>query len=130
MQDCIFCKIIKGEIPCYKVYEDKNVLAFLDIKPATKGHTLVIPKKHFKTIYETDDKSLTSLVLAIKKLAPKIQEALNARGIHLVVAGEDVPHTHVHIIPRFENDGIKWPDTKDLKKEDAENIIKKIKEHV
>lgn len=130
MEDCIFCKIAKGIIPCYKIYEDKDTMAFLDIKPATKGHTLIIPKEHFPTLYETDDTVLTHLIMTVKNIAPKIQKALNAKGMHITIAGEDVPHTHIHIIPRYENDGIKWPKTENLEKEDAEKIIKTIKKFV
>jgi histidine triad (HIT) family protein len=127
MKDCIFCKIIKGKIPCYKVYEDKNVLAFLDVNPANPGHTLVVPKKHSANMYEAKDAVVKKLIIAVKNLAPKIKQALNAKTVHITIAGDDVPHTHIHIIPRFENDGIKWPEPKKYKEGEAEAVANKIK---
>jgi len=75
MEDCIFCKIVKGEIPCSKVYEDENVLAFLDIAPVHKGHTLVIPKKHFETILDIPEQELKGLILAVKKVVIAVEKA-------------------------------------------------------
>ncbi len=117
-EDCIFCKIVKGEIPSSKVYEDEDVFAFLDIGPVHKGHTLVIPKKHFETILDIPENELKELILAIKKIANAVEKGVNADGFVITMsnrkaAGQVVPHVHFHIIPRFENDGLKfWPQGK------------------
>ena len=96
--DDVFSKIIKGEIPCYKIYEDEKNLAFLDISPETKGHTLVIPKVNVDKIYELEDEDYISLFLAVKKVAKRIEEVLGERVI-MKVMGTDVPHAHVHLMP-------------------------------
>ncbi len=111
MSDCIFCKIVAGEIPSLKVYEDDDVLAFLDIKPATKGHTLVIPKQHAEDVFEISENALQKVVVAGKKLSIRIRDILKADGIRLSqsngrVAGQDIMHFHLHIIPRYKNDGL------------------------
>ena len=113
MQDCIFCKLVKGEIPSAKVYEDKDVLAFLDIGPVNKGHTLVIPKKHYETIWEIPDKTLEVLITKSKTISKAIEKALKADGVNIMIsnrkaAGQLVPHAHIHIIPRHEGDGFKY----------------------
>ena len=110
MQDCIFCKIAKGEIPATKIYEDNDTISFLDIAPVNKGHTLVITKNHYEILTNTPDQILNSLILATKKSANAVVRALNAEGYNLLmnnkkVSGQIVPHIHFHIIPRFENDG-------------------------
>jgi histidine triad (HIT) family protein len=116
MENCLFCKIVKGEIPSLKVYEDADVYAFLDINPANIGHTLVIPKKHTATIFEIDEKSLQKVMAVVKKLAQRIIDRTGAHGINILQnngqqAGQLVHHFHFHIIPRFENDHIiiKYP---------------------
>ncbi|NCO04831.1 MAG: HIT family protein [Candidatus Magasanikbacteria bacterium] len=108
--DCIFCKIINGDIPNYTVYEDDHVLAFLDIHPHAKGHTVVIPKQHADTIFGLDDEYTQALMLGTQKAMEKIQEALGPEGFnvgwnHNEIAGQAVPHLHVHILPRWKNDG-------------------------
>ncbi len=108
MENCIFCKIIKNEIPCTKIYEDRNTLAFLDIAPAAKGHTLVIPKKHFETINQADKSTLSSLAETLKKVSSALIN--NAEGLTVLqnnkeVAGQLIPHIHFHLIPRNKNDG-------------------------
>lgn len=108
--DCIFCKIRDGEIPSYKVYEDEHVLAFLDITQGTKGHTLIIPKKHFKNVYELDQETAEKVFSVVPKLANAIKEAFNPIGLN-VVNNNDEPlqsvfHFHMHLIPRYENDGM------------------------
>ncbi|MEA2112992.1 MAG: HIT family protein [Patescibacteria group bacterium] len=118
MNDCLFCKIVSGEIPCHKVYEDKNFLAFLDINPANLGHTLIIPKKHSKNILEMDDELSKEMIIIIKKISKKIKTSLKSDGINILMnneagAGQIIFHTHVHIIPRFLDDGLKhWPSKK------------------
>ncbi len=122
MTDCIFCKIAKGEIPCNKVYEDESTLAFLDIEPVAKGHTLVIPKKHFETMDEMDEET----VLATQKTVQKIAKALLKfnKGYNVIQnnkpeAGQEIPHIHYHIIPRNKEDEIffTWPKMETSKEE-------------
>lgn len=135
MEDCIFCKIIKGDIPSAKVYEDDRVMAFLDIGPANKGHTLVVPKKHSKNILEDDLEDLNACMNTVQKVAMAIIRAVNAGGFNLITntnktAGQVISHTHFHIIPRFENDGLKhWPQGK-YKDGEMEEIQKKIVENI
>lgn len=94
----VFSKIVAGEIPCYKIYEDDKVMAFLDIHPETKGHTLVIPKIEVDKIYDLDDETYVALMLAAKKIARHMEDVLGTRIIWKVV-GTDVPHTHIHLEP-------------------------------
>lgn len=106
--DCIFCKIVEGEIPSYKIYEDENVLAFLDITQGTKGHTLVIPKKHVKNVYELDEKTASDIFKVVPKIANALKKAFNPIGLN-IVQNNDKPlqsvfHFHIHLIPRYEND--------------------------
>ena len=110
---CLFCKIISGEIPSQKIYEDDAVLAILDIAQTTKGHTLVMPKKHYENVLEMPEDEYTVLMLQVQKLAQKIVANLEANGVNILAntneaAGQTIPHAHVHIIPRYdENDGLK-----------------------
>ena len=105
MADCIFCKIIKKEIPAAVVFENNNVLAFLDINPVNKGHVLVIPKTHHETYFETPDELLSEMAPIIKKLGKAVKKATNCDFVAIVVYGLDVPHTHIHVVPRFHGDG-------------------------
>lgn len=111
MSDCIFCKIIKGEIPSYKVYEDEYVYAFLDIAKDTFGHTLVIPKKHCKNIFDCEDLYLSKVILAVKKIADHYVKNCGFDGVNIINANEEcaeqsVFHLHFHILPRKNNDGL------------------------
>ena len=128
MTDCIFCKIAKKEIPSEIVYEDKKIFAFLDINPVSDGHTLVIPKEHHEKITDTPDELLSRLFIKSKELMKKIKTATEADYIAVSVIGIDVPHFHIHLIPRFFNDGLAnfWP-TKKFDKEKSKEIIKRIK---
>ncbi len=110
MEECIFCKIVAGEIPTNKVYEDENSLAFLDVNPRNPGHTLVIPKKHYETILNVPDNEIGELFKVVKKVAAGVKKATNADGISISqsnfrAAGQVVPHVHFHVIPRFNNEG-------------------------
>lgn len=98
----IFTKIISGEIPCYKIYEDDKTIAFLDIHPETKGHTLVIPKNEVDKIYELPDDDYRALMDTAKKLSKNMEKVLGARTLWKVV-GTDVPHAHIHLMPLDEN---------------------------
>lgn len=106
---CIFCKIINGEIPCYKIYEDEKYLAFLDLSQATKGHTLVIPKKHYDNIFDLDENSdIFNIVIKISKALKKILQIENINIINNSgsLAGQTINHFHIHLIPRYEGDKI------------------------
>ena len=98
----IFTKIINGEIPCYKIYEDDRTIAFLDIHPETRGHTLVIPKNEVDKIYELPDEDYLALMNTVKKLSRHLEKVLGARTLWKVV-GTDVPHAHIHLMPLDEN---------------------------
>ena len=132
MEECIFCKIIKEEIPCYKVYEDNDFLVFLDIKPVNIGHSLVIPKKHYKNIFDLPEDLIAKYFVLVKKIASIIKKSINADGINIgmnneIAAGQVVFHSHIHIIPRFDNDGlIHWgsKDIDNLKMKEVFNLIK------
>jgi len=130
MEDnCIFCKIINNELPSHKVYEDKNILAFLDVNPASEGHTLIIPKEHCKNIYVIKEDRLTKIAILSKKLAIIYKEKLNIDNINILnsngkYAQQEVPHYHMHLIPRKENDIklFKW----DKKEVDHKKLLNKI----
>lgn len=128
---CIFCKIISGEIPSYKVYEDEKTLAFLDIKPINLGHTLVVPKNHYANLSEIPETELSNLILIVKKVAVLLAEKLNFSDYTISenngpLAGQSVPHIHFHIIPRFQDDKLESWEHKEYKEGEAEEIIKKI----
>ncbi|MFH1052887.1 MAG: HIT family protein [Candidatus Woesearchaeota archaeon] len=131
MNDCIFCKIVKGELPCTKVYEDDNVLAFLDISPVHPGHALVILKKHYETITDIPDNKILPLMHVLQKVCKAVKIGVDSQGYNIIMnnykaAGQLVPHAHFHIIPRFDGDGLKhWPQTK-YQEGQAEKVRKKI----
>lgn len=129
---CIFCSIVKGDIPSYKVYEDNDFLAFLDISQAELGHTLVVPKKHFDNFLEMDDETAKKMIVLVKNLANKVKKATNASGVNILnnngaAAGQSVNHIHFHIIPRYDNDDlvIKFTEHK-LTQDEFINLAKKI----
>ena len=130
--ECIFCKIVKGEIPCTKVYETSEVLAFLDIGPVNKGHTLVIPKHHYETLLDMPDDLLCAVSKVVKEVSKAIKEGMGVPGFNVLqsnfkVSGQLVPHYHVHIIPRTETDGLKhWPQGK-YGEGEADKVAEKIK---
>ncbi|ADR18861.1 HIT family protein [Calditerrivibrio nitroreducens] len=135
--DCIFCKIISGEIPSSKVYEDEDFLAILDIRPVNHGHTLLIPKKHFVNIFDTDDDIARKIYPVLIKISKGIKEGLLADGINIIqnnekYAGQEVFHSHIHIIPRFREDSLKFtPRNLSYKDEDEKNkIVSKIREKI
>jgi len=99
MNDCIFCKIVSKEIPAHVVYEDEKVIAFLDRHPINPGHVLVIPRHHEPDFYRLEDSEYLPLMTAVKKIARTIEAGFGPRKVGLIVAGWDVPHTHVHVVP-------------------------------
>lgn len=113
MQDCIFCKIIRGALPAVKIYEDGHTLAFMDIGPIVKGHLLVIPREHYADLAATPPGVLAELMAVVQKIAGAQQKALRADGINIMqsngrAAGQVVGHIHFHVIPRFASDGHHW----------------------
>lgn len=106
MQDCIFCKIVKGEIPSHKIYEDDNTFAFLDIHPINSGHVLVVPKKHEPEFYNLDDSTYQALMQTVKNISSIVQVKMNPVRTGLFIAGWDVPHTHVHVVPMHDHQDI------------------------
>ena len=132
MNDCLFCKIAKGELPCYKIYEDRDFLAFLDINPVNPGHTLIIPKKHSETILDTDEETLKKLIIVVKKVSTAIYNGLKCEGFNIGAnqfkyAGQLVPHLHIHIMPRNKGDGIRlWPSRKYESEKEKIEVQKKI----
>jgi histidine triad (HIT) family protein len=109
--DCIFCRIVRGEIPAKIVYEDELVLCFLDVNPKTKGHLLIIPKEHYENIFDTPDDSLERINVVAKKMGLLLKERLGAKGVNVINAsGKDaqqsVFHLHYHVVPRFLDDGM------------------------
>lgn len=127
MEDCIFCKIIKGEAPCFKVYEDDKVLAFEDISPFSEGHTLVIPKRHAQDLWEISGEDLTAVHLASRKIVQAIKDALNSTGVACLQlngrsVNQVVMHYHLHLIPHTKG-GPKLPLTgREFKQGDLEAI--------
>ncbi|MHC5060020.1 MAG: HIT family protein [Planctomycetota bacterium] len=114
--DCIFCKIINGDIPCNKIYEDEAVLAFLDIGPVSDGHSLVVPKAHYEKLHQCPPEVLGNVISCVGRLCEVIADAMGAAGYNVLcnngrVAGQLVGHVHFHIIPRKEGDEVfnRWP---------------------
>ena len=110
MADCIFCKIVAGQVPCHKVYEDENVLAFLDVFPHAKGHTVVVPKRHIGSIFEFNEDERAKFSAGLSATVRRVNEALKPEGMNVGLndrpaAGQVVPHVHWHIFPRWQNDG-------------------------
>lgn len=106
--DCVFCKIAAGEIPSRKIYEDKDVIAIMDLSPTSKGHSLIIPKEHYTNIYDIDEDIAAKIMKVAKKLATKMTVALNCDGFNLLqnngaTAGQTMFHFHMHLIPRYED---------------------------
>ena len=111
-EGCIFCKIVKGELPAYKIYEDENTISFLDIFPIHPGHALVVPKKHSVDIFDTDEETMKQMIAVAKKIAPAVMKGANADAINIGMnnreaSGQEVPHAHMHVIPRYSADGLK-----------------------
>ena len=129
---CIFCSIVNKEIPSSCIYEDDQVMAFLDLSQVTKGHTLVVPKKHYDNLLECDDETLAHLIQVEKMLAVRISERLNAQGVNVLnntheAAGQTVNHLHFHIIPRYsENDAVVIQ-FNESEKQDLDELVKILK---
>ncbi len=135
-KDSIFTKIRKGEIPGDIIYEDNDFFALLDIKPVNKGHVLVIPKEQHKDIFDMPEDEAAKYMKVVKKISQAVMDATNCDGVNLLMnnkpaSGQIIYHAHIHVIPRFEGDGLQhWPgiqyESEDKKKEYASNIKKKL----
>ncbi|MFH1175386.1 MAG: HIT family protein [bacterium] len=138
--DCLFCKIAFGEIPSYKVYEDENFLGFLDIRPLNLGHCLIIPKKHYRWVWDlpvSDEKGQANVgeyFTVAAKIANAQRKAFNTDWVVSVILGEEVPHAHIQLIPRFSNDGhngsIKMNNRKQFSEEEMRQAAEKIKKEI
>jgi histidine triad (HIT) family protein len=132
MDDCVFCKIVRKEIPSAGVYENETIYAFLDINPTNPGHTLIVPREHYENIYTMPDDVLGALTSAAKTLAIAVKSAVGADGINLIMnndpaAGQLVFHAHLHVVPRLQSDGFRhWPG-KAYKPGEMESVAQKIK---
>lgn len=128
MDNCIFCKIVNGTIPSFKVWEDKNYLAFLSIAPIKPGHTLLIPKMHSEYIFEMEDEQLAGLIKAGKPVAKKLKAAMNPKTgkIGVMVAGLEIPHTHIHLIPMDSEGDLSFSNAKNANPEELKNILDEI----
>lgn len=130
MNDCIFCKIVNGEIPSMKVYEDEHTLVFMDVAKDVDGHMLAIPKKHVKNILDCEEKTLHRLTDTVKKVSDHCVRDCGYEGVNLLnasdeSAGQSVPHFHIHIIPRKHGDGVdSWPAFQGAKRELRESFEK------
>lgn len=112
--ECLFCKIIQGKLPCEKIYEDDDILAFLDIYPVNEGHVLVMTKEHFQSLLELPADRWSKLAMVIQRVASAVKEAYSSRGFNILlndggVAGQAIPHIHFHVIPRVYGDGVRVP---------------------
>lgn len=130
--DCIFCKIVRGEIPATKIYEDEQAVAFLDIHPINLGHALVVPKKHQPTFLETPAEELKSLIPIVQKVAKAVKSGSRADGVNISInndraAGQLVFHTHFHIIPRYVDDGLKHWGQRQYNNGEIEKVAANIK---
>lgn len=128
MEDCIFCKIVKGEIPCFKVHEDNDFLAFLSIGPLKEGHTLIIPKIHSEYIFDADDQTLSKLLLFAKPVANKLAKTIKPKTgkVGLIVAGLEVPHSHLHLVPMDQERDLDFRLAKKASLQELKKVLTKI----
>jgi histidine triad (HIT) family protein len=134
-KDCVFCKIVAGEIPAEKVYEDEDLLAFLDITPINAGHTLLIPKKHYENIFEIPNNVLKKIVIKIRDVGGAIKKSTKADGLNVGMnnnpaAGQVVPHAHFHLIPRYTDDGHKHWQGRKYKDDEILKVAKEIRNEI
>jgi histidine triad (HIT) family protein len=130
--DCIFCKIVRGELPSFTVYEDEKTLAFLDIHPTNPGHTLVIPKAdNTQNIFDVSAEDWAATTETARKVAHAVEKGMSADGVNIMMnnrsgAGQIVHHPHIHVIPRYKGDGLTHWKHRDYKNDEAEVVSKKI----
>jgi histidine triad (HIT) family protein len=113
-EDCIFCKVLAGEIPSESVYEDEHTVAVMDINPWTRGHVVVVPRRHAENLFEISDEDLQHVIVAAKRVATKVRDTLDCDGVNLLqsngrAAWQTIFHLHVHVIPRYEDDPLQLP---------------------
>ena len=135
MADCIFCKVVSGELPSTKVYEDERCLAFLDIRPVTKGHTLVVPKQHTVDIASADAEVMADVARVLPKIARAVVAGVGAQGFNCstnngAVAGQIIFHLHFHIIPRFSDDGLRMWSHGNYAEGEQEQVGEAIRTHI
>ena len=133
MDDCLFCKIVAGEIPSTRVREDERTVAFMDISPWARGHALVIPREHARNLYEISDDDLSATMAAAKRLAERMRDRLECDGVNLLnsaepAAWQTIFHFHVHVIPRFEGDDLRPPaKPQDMGEDEIAEIAERIR---
>ena len=126
----IFSRIVKGEIPCHKILEDENYLAFLDVRPINPGHALVITKKEIDYIFDVDDQLLAGLMVFAKKAAKLIKKEIDCKKIGIMVAGLEVPHVHIHLVPIMDVHDLNFAKAKAAASEELAKLAEKIRGHV
>jgi histidine triad (HIT) family protein len=126
----IFTKLVNGEIPCYKITEDENFLAFLDVNPNAKGHTLCIPKQEINKIFDIEDDLYLGLMAFSKKVAVALEKTVSCKRVGMAVIGLEVPHAHVHLIPLNEMDEMRFQNKVSLTKEEFEDLAKAIQNNL
>lgn len=133
--ECIFCKIVAGDIPGYKVYEDDHVLAFFDILPISPGHTIIVPKNHVPDVEGLSDEEMAAMSLAVKKIGKAVLGGLGVKGYSVFLdnksaANQHVPHVHFHLVPRAEGDGLeRWPQS-GYGEGEAEHCLKLVQDNL
>jgi histidine triad (HIT) family protein len=130
MEGCIFCKIVEGKIPCYKIFEDEKVLAFLDINPYVLGHVLVVPKKHYRWIWDMPLEEYNSFMSKVYKIVSVMKKVFGTDWVEEGVAGIDVEHAHLHLFPRQKDDGIGGFPSKPLDPKPSEEEMKIVLEKI
>jgi len=126
MENCIFCKIVNKEIPCNKIYESKKFLVFLDIKPVADGHLLIIPKDHVVWMQEANNETIAEIFKLTKKMMLALKKGLSCDYVQESVVGNEIPHFHIHLIPRYYGDNLGNFPTKEYKTKEEQKILKKI----
>ena len=126
----IFTKIVNGEIPCYKIAEDANFLAFLDVNPNAKGHTLCIPKQEIDQLFEIDDELYLDLMRFSKKIAAALQKTVSCKRIGMAAIGLEVPHAHIHLIPLNEMDEMRFQNKVTMTKDEFEALAKEVQSNL
>jgi histidine triad (HIT) family protein len=129
-ENCIFCKIIKNEIPSEKIYEDEKVFAFMDIKPVSEGHILLIPKDHTPWMQDVSDETIEYIFKKAKNLMQVLKQSLNCDFVQLSIVGEEVPHFHIHLIPRYFDDNLPRWITKNYTEDEIREYAEKIKTNI
>ena len=130
MEDCLFCKIIKGEIPSYKIWEDENFFAFLDINPINPGHTILVLKKHLDYIFDLEESLYLEIFKTVKKLSEPLKRAVGAKRIALAIEGFLVPHAHIHLVPVNKVNDLDPNRAKKASPEELSEMMERIKNEI